>query len=327
MTPAMGRPKTVYLELPPRMGARPLKSGRIRYYYTGIPGKKIPLGADLNEARLKWAKFENGEDDSSKFMAVSERWKKDELKKLAFRTQKSYSEHLVNLQGAFKAFTLNDIQPVDVRQYLDRRSKKVAANREVSLLSVIFNWARERGLTGNANPCLGVKRNKERPRGRYVTDEEYDAAIAKAPAFLRDTMDLALLTGQRVSDVLKMTRQDMREGVLSVVQDKTLAKVGIRIEGDLKIVLERILARPRAVSSVFLICDERGQRVSYWAINYAFTKLGVDWQFRDLRAKMVTDEPDLKTAQRRAGHKSERTTAEVYRRVKGDDVGPLKRGN
>lgn len=327
MTAEMGRPKTVYLDLPPRMGARTLRSGRVRYYYTGIPGKKIPLGSDLNEARLKWAKFENGEDDSSRFLAVSERWKKDELKKLAFRTQKSYAEHLVNLQEAFKDFTLDDIRAVDVRQYLDRRSKKVAGNREVSLLSVIFNWARERGLTNGANPCLGVKRNKERPRGRYVTDEEYDGALAKAPPFLQDTMDLALLTGQRVSDVLKMTRQDMRDGVLSVVQDKTGAKVGIRIEGDLKIVLDRVLARPHAVASVFLIADEQGQRVSYWAINYAFKKLGGDWQFRDLRAKMVTDEDDLKTAQRRAGHKSEQTTARVYRRIKGDVVGPLKRQN
>ena len=324
----MGRPKTVYLDLPPRMGARTLKRGRIRYYYTGIPGKKIPLGSDLNEARLKWAKLENGEDDTSKFLAISERWKKsDEFKGLALRTQKSYAEHLANLQEAFKAFTLGDIQPVDVRQYLDRRSKKVAANREISLLSAIFNWARERGLTRGANPCLGVKRNKERPRRRYVTDKEYDDALSKAPAFLQDTMDLALLTGQRISDVLKMTRQDMQDGSLSVVQDKTGAKVRIRIEGDLKVVLERILARPRPVPSMFLIADARGQKVSYWAINYAFTKLGVDWQFRDLRAKMVTDEDDLRTAQKRAGHMSERTTAEVYRRVKGDEVGPLKRGN
>lgn len=323
---AMGRPKSVYLDLPPRMTARTLKSGRIKYYYTGFGGKK-PLGSDLNQARIEWAKLENGEDESAKFIAISERWKKsEEFRALAFRTQKGYSECLENLQEAFKAYTLADLQPVDVRQYLDRRSRKVAANREVSLLSVIFNWARERGLTNGANPCLGVKRNKERPRGRYVTDQEYDQAIAKAPAFLQDTMDLALLTGQRVSDVLKMTRQDIQDGRLSVVQDKTGARVRIRIEGDLKVVLERILARPRTVPSMFLIADERGQKMTYWAVNYAFTRLEVDWQFRDLRAKMVTDEEDLRTAQKRAGHKSERTTADVYRRIKGDEVGPLKRG-
>lgn len=322
----MGRPKTVYLDLPPRMTARTMKSGRVRYYYTGFGGKK-PLGSDLNQARLEWAKLENGEDESVKFVAISNRWKKEELPKLSFRTQKSYSEHLANLQEAFKAFTLNDIQAVSVRQYLDKRSKKVAGNREVSLLSIIFNWARERGLTNNPNPCLGVKRNKESPRRRYVTDEEYDAACMKAEPFLRDTMDLALLTGQRVSDVLKMTRQDMRDGVLWVVQDKTGAKVGIRIEGDLKIVLERVLARPHAVSSVFLIADERGQRVSYWAINYAFKRLGVDWQFRDLRAKAATDSPDIKAAQDLLGHATEATTAKVYRRVKGTVVGPLKRNN
>jgi integrase len=325
MTPEMGRPKTVYLDLPPRMGARTLKSGRIRYYYTGFPGKKIPLGSDLNEARLKWARLENGEDDSAKFVSVSERWEKKELEKLAFRTQKAYAEYLVNLREAFKAFTLDEIQAVDVRQYLDRRTAKVAGNREVSLLSVIFNWARERGLTNSPNPCLGVKRNKERPRGRYVTDEEYDAAMAKAPPFLQDTMDLALLTGQRVSDVLKMTRQDMRDGVLWVVQDKTGAKMGVRIEGKLKSVLERVLARPHAVASVFsIIADDARAAVSYWAINYAFTKIKVDWQFRDLRAKAATDSPDIKAAQGLLGHATEATTAKVYRRVKGNVVAPLR---
>jgi hypothetical protein len=42
-----------------------------------------------------------------------------------------------------------------------------------------------------------------------------------------------------------------------------------------------------------------------------------------LRAKAVTDEPDLRTASQRAGHADEKITAEVYRRIKGDLVSPL----
>lgn len=323
MTPEMGRPKTVYLDLPPRMTARTLKSGKVLFYYTG-GGRKEALGSDLNKARIRWAELENGTDGGERFVAVSKRWEKEAMKDLAFRTQKSYSEMLKNLQEAFKAYRIGDIEAVDIRRYLDRRTKKVAGNREISLLSTIFNWARERGLTNNANPCAGVTRNKETPRGRYVTDEEYQAAWEKSPPELQDAMDLALLTGQRISDILKMTRQDIRDGCLWVTQGKTGTKVGIRIEGELKSVLERILARPKAVSSVFLICDDQGQKMTYWAINYAFVKTGADWQFRDIRAKMVTDEPDLKTAQQRAGHKSEQTTARVYRRVKGNVVGSLK---
>jgi integrase len=324
MTPEMGRPKTVYLNLPPRMTARRLRSGRVLYYYGQ---KKIPLGSDLNAARIKWASHENGVSDSGRFAVIAKRWEAEELPKLAIRTQQSYGFMLAQLEEAFRNFTLDQIRPVDVRRYLDLRSAKVSANREVSLLSTIFNWARERGLTSNANPCLGVTRHQEKPRRRYVTDEEYAAIMAKAPAFLQDAMDLALLTGQRPSDVLKMTRQDMRDGCLWVAQAKTGAKVGITLDGDLEVVLQRILARPHDVQSMYLISDEQGQRVNYWSLHHAFLKTGADWQFRDLRAKMVTDEKDLKVAQQRAGHTTEVTTARVYRRVKGNVVKPLKRGN
>jgi integrase len=47
------------------------------------------------------------------------------------------------------------------------------------------------------------------------------------------------------------------------------------------------------------------------------------WQLRDIRAKSITDENDLRTASQRAGHANEQITAEVYRRIKGDLVSPL----
>ena len=142
---------------------------------------------------------------------------------------------------------------------------------------------------------------------------------------VQDAMDLAYLTGQRPSDVLKMSRKDMREGCLWVRQNKTGARMGIRIEGELKSVLERILARPRAVPSMFLIADAAGQPVTRVRLAQVFRKLcGSDWQFRDLRAKSATDAGNLSHAQRLLGHRSEATTAGVYRRVKGNIVSPLK---
>ena len=109
-------------------------------------------------------------------------------------------------------------------------------------------------------------------------------------------------------------------------QGKTGNRVGIRIEGQLKAVLERIQARPRAVQTMFLIADKRGQRLSQAQVYYAFVqaKGTADWQMRDLRAKAATDSPDLATAKGLLGHSTEQTTANVYRRNKGNTVGPLK---
>jgi len=45
-------------------------------------------------------------------------------------------------------------------------------------------------------------------------------------------MDLLLHTGQRPSDVLKATHQDIRDDVLWFVQGKTGRTDRVRIEGD-----------------------------------------------------------------------------------------------
>jgi integrase len=326
----MGRPKTVNPDLPPRMGARPMKRGGFLYYYTG-GGKKVPLGADLNAARMQWARLENNVVTATSYDAIADRWAKEGIaigskgRRRAVVTQQQFESALKNLRPAFKGMAFEEIRPVHIRQYLDRRSKKIAANREIAVLSIMFNWAREKGILDLPNPCLGVSRNQETPREKYVTDEEYVQTYDKAPPLVQDLMDLAYLTGQRLSDVLKMTRQDIREACLWVRQGKTGARVGIRLEGMLEVVVQRILARHRAVPSMFLIADDQGQRLNRFQAYNAFVAVRVgDWQFRDLRAKAASDAGNLKHAQRLLGHSSEVTTAGIYRRVKGNVVSPLK---
>ncbi|MNF60912.1 hypothetical protein D3C81_1905590 [compost metagenome] len=57
------------------------------------------------------------------------------------------------------------VTPQTIAQYRDKRSAKVRANREISLLSHIYNIAREWGITIKENPAAGVRKNKETPRG------------------------------------------------------------------------------------------------------------------------------------------------------------------
>ena len=99
--------------------------------------------------------------------------------------------------------------------------------REKALLSHIINKAREWGYTDAPNPCQGVKGFKELGRDRYVTDAEFQAVWKKAGQTLRNAMDLALLTGQRPADVLKIQRADIHDGALWIVRNKTGAKRAI----------------------------------------------------------------------------------------------------
>lgn len=327
MTPAMGRRKTLHPDLPPRMTARG-KPGKLRYYYGQA---KKALGGDFVEACRQWAILERGQiPNSVRYVDVADRWEREAIHKgrrkpRAAKTQYEFRAALKHLRDAFKGALLDQIKPKHVRLYLDRRTAKVSANREVAVLSIIWNWARAKGITDQANPCTGIDRNPEAARTVYVTDEQFQKVYDRGDYVLQDAMDLLRVTSHSPSDILRLTRTDIRAGTLTVRRGKTSKLVRFRIEGTLKNTLERIQARPKAVSSVYLIADEQGQPVKLDNLEKRFAKArGKEtWQLRDIRAKSITDEDDLRTASQRAGHSNEQITAKVYRRIKGDLVSPL----
>jgi len=113
-----------------------------------------------------------------------------------------------------------------------------------------------------------------------------------------------------------------------VTQGKTGKKLRIAIEGELHAVIERILARPRRATGLWLIQDEDGQRLTSFALRSRFDKArelaGVDFQSRDSRAKAATDTENLAHAQKLLGHKNRTMTERYTRDRKGEKVRPLK---
>ena len=217
-----------------------------------------------------------------------------------------------------------------IRQYMDIRGQtaKVRANREKALFSHIFNKAREWGFTTAQNPCQGVKGFKETGRSRYVTDEEFERVKICAHYTVVDAMDIALLTGQRPADVLKIRRADIRDGALWIVQNKTGARLGIEVTGELAAVIDRIKQRPSKAISAYLIQDENGQPLSQFALRSRFDKARtlakVDFQFRDIRAKAATDTGDLAHSQKLLAHKNREMTEHYVRSRLGERVSPLR---
>ena len=143
-----------------------------------------------------------------------------------------------------------------------------------------------------------------------------------------DAMDIALLTGQRPADVLKIKRTDIRDGALWIVQNKTGARLGIEITGELATVIDRINQRPRKAISAFLIQDENGQPLSKGALRSRFDKARtlakVDFQFRDIRAKAATDTGDLAHSQKLLAHKNREMTEHYVKSRIGERVRPLR---
>jgi integrase len=115
---------------------------------------------------------------------------------------------------------LDSIAPHHIYAYLDANPAKVAANRDVSVMSCIFQLAIRKGLL-SLNPCRQVSRNPEKPRDRYVEDAEFQAVKALASPQMQSIMDLAYMTAMRRSDLLSLRMDAITPDGIRVVQSKT----------------------------------------------------------------------------------------------------------
>ncbi|MBK3431440.1 tyrosine-type recombinase/integrase [Pseudomonas fluorescens] len=354
----MRRKNAANLDLPPRMIRRnaTLKSGKIwtGYYYNGRDAngkrKEIPLGGDLDQAKVEWARLERRAPPKPSHLLGSlfDRYVKEIIPTKGLRTQSDNMKELKQLRKAFEKAPIDSITPQVVAQYRDARTAKVRANREIALLSHMFTIAREWGLTSNANPCFGVRRNKEKPRDYYAGDIVWNAVYTEAVQELKDAMDLAYLTGQRPADVLKVATTDLNREFLGVTQGKTDKKLRLQLEDGgvqsaLSAFIDDLLER-RALNGIKtsrLITNASGLRMSQqmlrnrWdeARDKASTKAAADgdsslavlirqFQFKDIRPKAAS-EIELTHASRLLGHSTEEMTKKVYRRV-GEIVKPTR---
>lgn len=352
------RPKSAAnRDLPPRMikRVRKLKGGKeLTYYlYNGrdaLGGRKeIPLGSDLEEAKRKWADLECKPKPRAMHLmgAIFDRYEREIIPGKSPRTQLDNLGELRQLRPVFNEAPIDAITPHVIAQYRDKRTAKTRANREIALLSHVFNIAREWGLTEKENPAAGVRRNKETPRDYYAAADVWDAVYAQAAHELRDAMDLAYLTGQRPADVLAFKKSAIADGFLSVGQNKTAKKLRIRLEingvkTDLGLLIDALMIKVGGNISPYLIVNDRGLRVSgqmlrnRWddarAKASALARINGDFdladridqfQFRDIRPKAASEIDDLGAASQLLGHSKEQLTEHVYRRV-GRVVDPTR---
>lgn len=331
-----------------RLRERKKASGRVFYYYDtgGKDRKEIALGCDYGLAIMEYAKLERDRTATDlvakviTFRYVAEKYMIDVVPTKSSATQFDNKRELKNLIAFFDdpPAPLATIEPLHVRQYLTwRKSAPVRANREKALLSAIWNYSRDKGYTSLANPCAGIKGNKETGRDTYVEDELFKRVHDKADSGLQDAMDLAYLTGQRVTDTRLMDERDIRDGQIWVLQGKTKAKRRIEVTGELKVLIDRIMTRKSGhkVRSTRLIVSEDGAAMTVAMLRRRFDMAreaaGVskpEFQMRDLRAKAGTDKAessgDIMQAKDQLGHTTVVMTEQYIRNRKGKKVSPTK---
>lgn len=126
-----------------------------------------------------------------------------------------YEEDLFNrlVKGVLGKRRIGEVTKQDVRQLhanLTENNGPVAANRVLALLSVCFKWARDNGHfpEDKLAPVVGVKKNREQSRDRFLKADELKAFLAALDTLgnpdMKDYFLISLLTGARKSNVRAM---------------------------------------------------------------------------------------------------------------------------
>lgn len=359
----MGRKPSRWKNLPPGMRARE-RGQKVHYYLDtgGKPRKELPLGSDYVLAVAKWAELTAKKTPDSGVLTVPYvvgRYFAEVVPGKAGHSQRSDNQEKAWVLKFFgdPPAPLDGVEPQHIRQFMRWRAAEaraaavakqktgkeipatfgqVRANRAKALVSHMWNWAREEGITKLPNPCTGVKRFTETGRDTAPDNDMVSKVLAVADKPLQFAMRLADLIGQRPSDVRKIKETDIRDGLLHVKQGKTQAKLRIELVGGLAELIEEIRAFKREISTINaeLLVNEDGQPLKADAMRYRFdlarAKAGIEksaFQFRDFRAKVATDTDEAsgtKAAQALLGHTTEAMTSDYIRHKVGRKVKPAR---
>jgi len=315
------------------------QKGKAYYYDHGYDstGRRYwePLGSSLPEPKLKWARIEAERKEPTRgdtVAAMLHYYRVKHLPALAERTQKDRSEHLNVLERAFGHMKPDAVKPQHIAQYLEAHKAPVSANRQIATLSVAYTKAMRVGMASR-NPTLGVERNKETGRDRYITDAEFLAVKALADEHGQAVMDLAYATGMRQGDLLKLTPFQVTDDGLVLRQGKTGQRQVMTLTPELADVIRRLKAS-RKVQGMTLVRTRRGQAYTangfkaWWQrLQKRAIREGViteRFTFHDIRAKAATDADDQgHDPQALLGHTTRKQTETYLRSKKAIRVQPV----
>ena len=210
------------------------------------------------------------------------------------RTRTDYIKHVKAIEKEFGDFPLAALTDRRTRGiFMAWRDKLAAKSRRQAdyawqVLARVLSWSLDRGLV-LANPCARGGRLYRGSRADRIWTADDEAAFLKsAPAHFHLPLLLALWTGQRQGDLLRLPWSAYDGTHIRLRQSKTGARVVIPVGAPLKAALDAAAKRSPIIltSRAGKPWTSDGFRAS-WSI--ARTKAGiVGVTFNDLRGTAVT---------------------------------------
>ena len=215
---------------------------------------------------------------------------------LAPRTRKDYVRQIRQIEAEFGDFPLTALSDRRTRaEFLAWRDKLAIKSRRqadytFSTFAAIMAWATDRGLV-TVNPCErpGKLYRSTRAESIWLADEEA-ALKAVAPPHIWLAFMLAVWTGQRQGDLLRLTWTAYNGTHIRLKQGKGGRRVNIPVSGELKAALDTAAKTKKAVTILTTTNDtpwtSDGFRTSWGKIVAKAQVTGLT--FHDLRGTAVT---------------------------------------
>lgn len=157
-----------------------------------------------------------------------------EFRSKAATTRRSYELNLDKARKRIGIAPADDLKPADVRLLHDEMADQTgAANQFVRVLGSLYSWGRLRGHV-TAKPVDGVELFDETPHEPWP---EWLLEEALGDEAVRLPVALLYFTAQRIGDVCRMRWSDVRDGVISVRQEKTGKSLAIPFHARLAEIL------------------------------------------------------------------------------------------
>ena len=167
---------------------------------------------------------------------------------ISARTRRDYIKQIKRIERAFGDFPIKALDDPRARSiFLDWRDQLAKtslrqADYAYGTLARILSWAHDRRLI-TENPCArGGKLYRGTRVDKIWDDEQFARFLQVAPSYLRLAMLLAINTGQRQGDLLRLPWSAYDGEVIKLRQRKTGAYVPIPVADTLKAALD---AAPR----------------------------------------------------------------------------------
>lgn len=153
----------------------------------------------------------------------------------AQKTIENYLHRITHIKNHLGHFSVEKINTKNLATFFSQYPP-TQSNYYRAVLSIIFKHAIAEGFTDKNPASATLKKTVTKQRLR-LTLNQFETIRNHAPDWLKNAMDLALITGQRREDIAKLKWTDIHDGFVWIQQHKTKNRIKINLSENLKALL------------------------------------------------------------------------------------------